>query len=90
LAQLPVLPGFWIIKFRRKSNSKTDWILKGFKPFGKTSINSPKLYLGMTFNTENLSWLTCIQNFDLPLQVEIIFKRNIQKEFNFEFETHLN
>jgi hypothetical protein len=44
----------------------------------------------MTFNTENLSWLTCIQNFDLPLQVEIIFKRNIQKEFNFEFETHLN
>jgi hypothetical protein len=44
----------------------------------------------MIFNTENLYWLTCIQNFEVHLQLENGLKRNIQKEFKFEFETHLN
>jgi hypothetical protein len=74
----------------KKTNLNSVWILKGFKPFGKNLINSPKFFLGMIFNTMNLDWLTCIQNFEVPLQVENGLKRNIKKEFKFEFETHLN
>jgi hypothetical protein len=44
----------------------------------------------MIFNTINLGWLTCIQNFEVPLEVENGLKRNIKKEFKFEFGTHLN
>jgi hypothetical protein len=67
------------------------WILMGFKPFGKNSINSPKLYLGTIFNTTILDWLTCIKNFEVSLQVaKRGLNRIIQKEFKFELETHLN
>jgi hypothetical protein len=44
----------------------------------------------MIFNTVNLYGLTCIQNFEVPLPVENGLKGNTQKEFKFEFETHLN
>jgi hypothetical protein len=44
----------------------------------------------MILNTVNLDWLTCIPNFEVPLQVKNGLKRNIQKDFKFKFETHLN
>jgi hypothetical protein len=43
--------------------------LRGFKPSDKHSINSPKFFLDMIFNTVNLDGLTCIKNFEVPLEV---------------------
>jgi hypothetical protein len=61
--------GFWNKDPRNKSNLNLVWILKGFKPLRKNSINSPKIFLDMIFKLVNLDWLTCIQNFEVPLQV---------------------
>jgi hypothetical protein len=69
LAQLPNTDGFGIIKFRSSSNLNFIQILKGSKLFGKNSINSPKIFLDMIFNTVNLDWPTCIKNFEVPIQV---------------------
>jgi hypothetical protein len=66
------------------------WVLKGFKPFGKNSLNLPNIFLDILFNTVNLDWLTCIPNFEVSLQLANGLNRKIQKEFKFEFETHLN
>jgi hypothetical protein len=77
-------------KFRERINLKLVCNLKGFNPLDKISINFPKFFLGMIFNTINLGSLTCIQNFEVPLEVENGLKRNIKKEFKFEFGTHLN
>jgi hypothetical protein len=38
----------------------------------------------------NLDGLTCIEKIEVPLQVLNGLNRKIQKEFKFEFETHLN
>jgi hypothetical protein len=57
--------------------------LKGFKPLRKNSINSPKFFLDMVFNTVNLDGLTCFKKFEAPLQVaNRDLKREIQKESN--------
>jgi hypothetical protein len=44
----------------------------------------------MIFKTVNLDGLTCIKKIKVPLQVVNGLNRKIQKEFKFEFETHLN
>jgi hypothetical protein len=69
LAQLQNLSRFWIIKIRNKSTLNLVWILKGFKPSDKNLINPPKFNLHMTFKNMNLDWLTCIQEFRVPLQM---------------------
>jgi hypothetical protein len=46
-------------------------ILKCFRPFMKNPRNSPKFYLLKIFNSVNLAGLTCIQSFEVPLQVAI-------------------
>ncbi|WP_428740127.1 hypothetical protein, partial [Sulfurimonas sp.] len=42
---------------------------KGFKPSGKNLINPPKFNLHISFKNMNLDWLTCIQEFGVPLQI---------------------
>jgi hypothetical protein len=69
LSRLQNLSRFWIIKFRNKSTLNLVWILKGFKPSGKNLINPPKFNLHMSFKNMNLDWLTCIQEFGVPLQM---------------------
>jgi hypothetical protein len=71
LAQLTNPSGGWTIKSATNSNVNLTWILKGFKPFGKKSINSLKFFLDMIFNTVNLDWLTCIKIFEVPIGVVI-------------------
>jgi hypothetical protein len=44
----------------------------------------------MIFKTVNLDDLTCIEKIGVSLQVVNDLNRKIQKEFKFEFETHLN
>jgi hypothetical protein len=66
------------------------WILKGFKPYEENLINSPKFFVYMIFKTVNLDGLICIEKIDVPLQVVNGLNRKIQKEYKFEFETHLN
>jgi hypothetical protein len=60
---------------------------KGLQPYRKNSKNSPKFYLLKIFITVNLYWSTCIQKFDVPLQVAIRTKLNSQKGFNFNLKT---
>jgi hypothetical protein len=61
----------------RITNSGRHWIwnlvgiLKCFRPFMKNPRNSPKFYLLKIFNSVNLAGLTCIQSFEVPLQVAI-------------------
>jgi hypothetical protein len=57
--------------------------LKGVKSLRKNSINSPKFFLDMIFNTLNLDGLTHIQKLEALLQVaNRDLKREIQKELN--------
>jgi hypothetical protein len=65
LAQHPNPHGFWSKNSGTNPNLGLVWILKGFKPFGKNSTNSPKFFLDLIFNTVNLAWLTCIKKFDV-------------------------
>jgi hypothetical protein len=69
LAKLQNLYRFWITKFENKSTLNLIWILKGFKPSGKNRINPSKFNLHMSFKNMNLDWLTCIQEFGVPLQM---------------------
>jgi hypothetical protein len=68
-AKLQNLSRFWIIKFGNKSTLNLVWILKVFKPSVKNLINPPKFNIHMSFKTMNLDWLTCIQEFGVPLQM---------------------
>jgi hypothetical protein len=49
-------------RFSNNSNRNPHWILKGFKPFWRNSINSLKIFLRIIFDTTTLDWLTCIPN----------------------------
>jgi hypothetical protein len=42
---------------------------KGVQTLGKNLINPPKFNLHMFFKNINLYWLTCIQEFGVPLQM---------------------
>jgi hypothetical protein len=88
LAQLQNPFGFWIKNPGNKSNFELAWILNGFKPIGKNSLNSPKIFLDMIFNIVNLEWLTCIQKFEVPLHVgNRTKKKKNPKRVKFEFES---
>jgi hypothetical protein len=47
-------PSKFELKFRKENIFEISLNLKGFKPFGKNSINSPKFFLNMIFNTVKL------------------------------------
>jgi hypothetical protein len=63
----PTSKSLWILNYKIQEK-KPIWILKGFKLFGKNSINSPKFFLDMIYNTVKLDWLPGIENFEVPLE----------------------
>jgi hypothetical protein len=76
---------FWIIN----SKKSRIWILTGSKPFRKNHRNSPKLYLGMSYTNIILDEITCIADFNVPLQVSFgVFGENYER-FKFEFGIQL-
>jgi hypothetical protein len=60
--------------------------LKGVQTFEKNTIDSPKKFLDMIFKVVKLDGLTCIKNFEVPLQVAIGTKMENPKRVQFEFK----
>jgi hypothetical protein len=58
-----------VINSRPNSNLNLPWILKEFKPFWKSLINSLKFHLHLLQLNMNLHGLTCIQILEVPLWV---------------------
>jgi hypothetical protein len=67
--KVQITNGLWIQNPSNKTILNLIWILKGVQTFEKKSINSPKLFLDMIFNSVNLNCLTYIKKFKVPLQV---------------------
>jgi hypothetical protein len=71
LDQLQNPKGLHVINYGTKSILKFSQILKGFKSFWKNLINSIKVHVPMLDLNIILYWHTCIQIFEVPLQVGI-------------------
>jgi hypothetical protein len=59
---------------------------KGVQTFRKNLINSVKFCLHINFKNKNLDWLTCIEEFGVPLQVVTRLGLIYKEGFKFELE----
>jgi hypothetical protein len=63
--------------------------LRASNLWGKNLNNSPKFSLGMIFMNMNLDGITCMQNFEDPIEVafglDLITKKNLNIKFELMF-----
>jgi hypothetical protein len=69
LAQLQILNISHVINFGTDSHLNLPGILKKFEPCVKNLVNSLKFYPNLIFTTVNLVGHTCMQDYEVSIQV---------------------